>query len=141
MTELTPLAARIAKLRASTNTSPLSEATNTTPLETYIRLYNKAKGSENGGGSCYTNYMEGARALYAYLSPIEIPDTTRFSKLAIPAIFHGYEVGALVQTVFYPVSLVQVDGMSTEEYFAKVDYLKNLVVYYTARHILEEAIN
>ena len=41
----------------------------TTPLWVFLYLY------EQANEECYPSYMAGAKSLYRYLSPIEIPDT------------------------------------------------------------------
>lgn len=123
------LAERMAAVREKHNTSYLSEATTSISLEDFVRMYNKA------GRQCYIDYMEGAKALHKFLSPIIIPSDIIFTG-STPAVIHAYEVGA-VASIFYPVTLVQTGGMSTELYFAKHKYLSHLILYYTAKHILE----
>ncbi len=120
-----PLALRLAALREGSNKSSVSEASNTTPLEAYVRLYNKAKGSEDGGGSCYTNYMEGAKFLYSYLSPIEVPSDIVFNSTPIPALVSGYELGEIAKI------------LTGETYGNNHAYVCSLITYYTAKHILE----
>ena len=125
---LSPLAARIAALRESSDTSTVSASTNTTPLETYVRLYNKARGSEQGGGSCYTNYMEGAKLLYTYLSPISVDHSMVFKSSPMPEVFHAYEVQRLTE--------ILAGGMQAENF----NYIANCVIYYTAKHVIEDMI-
>lgn len=86
------LAERLAQLRESTNTSMVSNNLSPTSLSTYLAIYNKAKNE----GDCYINYMEGAKILYKYLSPIEIPVIPdNLLPTYIPRLFHGYEVQQL----------------------------------------------
>lgn len=57
------IAAFKAKLAAQ---NPLSELASTpVPLATFLTIYSQAE------ADCYTEYMEGARRLYKYLSPLD----------------------------------------------------------------------
>lgn len=116
------LAERMAAVREKHNTSYLSEATAPTSLEDYVRLYNKA------GRLCYIDYMEGAKALYKFLSPICIPDDIIFTQSKAPAMFHGYELIRVAEIV------------SGQTFGAAYNYVYNCIVYYTAKHILEGVI-
>lgn len=112
---------RMAAIRENANTSVHSEATNSTPLEDYIRLYNKSK------GECYTEYMKGAKALHEFLSPIDIPsEGVAVQPRPLACLFHGYEVQQLANII------------SGETFGTKHNYATNLILYYTAKHILEE---
>ena len=113
----------MAAVREKHNTSYLSEAVAPTSLEDYVRLYNKA------GRLCYIDYMEGAKALYKFLSPICIPQLVPRKMHKMPALFHGYEV----QQVAYIVS--------GETYGDKYKHIENLILHYTAKHILEGVIS
>lgn len=116
------LAERIAALRLASDDSTVSDATNPTSLEVFVRIYNKCKGE----GSCYTDYMEGAKLLYTYLSPIEIPHLMLSARPKLPALCDGYATQQLVKIV--------AGNMQAADF----NYIHNLVVYYTAKHILEE---
>lgn len=125
---MTSLAERIAAMRKKTDTSTVSSATNSTPLEVYVRLYNKCSTLTSQGleGSCFVNYMEGAKLLYKWLSPIEINRSIVFKASRTPDLMSSYSVGALASVI------------SGEAYGKEYRYIHNLVVYYTAKHILEE---
>lgn len=118
---MTTLLERMKALKENANTSTISiEGKNTLiPLEIFIRLYNKA------GMYGYIDYMQGAKELYKFLSPIEIP-SIQIPKLKVPRLFHGYEVSALTNII--------VENKQADNY----DYVRNLVVYYTVKHTLEE---
>jgi hypothetical protein len=116
------IAERMAAVREKHNTSYLSEAIAPTSLEDFVRMYNKA------GRLGYVDYMEGAEALYKFLSPVIIPSDIIFTSSNTPAIFHGYELIRLAQIV------------SGEIYGASHNYVYNCIVYYTAKHVLEGVI-
>lgn len=129
---MSKLAARIAAMRQVTaqadNTSTTSEARNPTSLETYVRLYNKCT-----DGVCYIDYMEGAKLLHTYLSPISIPHRDLYPNLltgcrSIPALMDAYAIQRLTLILAGP------EGFQAENF----NYIQSLVVYYTAKHILEE---
>jgi len=50
---------------------------------------------ERAEEECYPNYMEGAKALYKYLSPIGIPDTHALRRMKTPSCFYSYETQEL----------------------------------------------
>ena len=129
-------------LRENSNTATTSDITTPTSLETYLRIYNKAKGSKDGGGSCYTNYMQGAKALYKFLSPIEIPTDIIFNSTLMPAVIHGYEVDQIAH-IFCPsgASITSRPDWNMDKWLSRMNYISNLVVYYTAKHIMEEIIH
>jgi hypothetical protein len=140
----------MAAIKERANTSVTSSNSSPTSLEDYIRVYNKA------GMDCYTDYMQGAKLLYKFLSPIEIPQLKpievpqpaprkisrkmprktpkmrRRHKIykthevhKIPALFHGYEVQRLAVII------------AGEAYGDKYQHIESLILYYTAKHILE----
>jgi hypothetical protein len=115
------LAERMAAVREKHNTSYLSEATAPISLEDYIRLYNKA------GRWGYVDYMEGAKALHKFLSPIIIPTDIIFTS-STPALCSTYEIRQLASL------------LSGETYGAAHDYAHECIIYYTAKHILEGVI-
>jgi hypothetical protein len=115
------LAERMAAVREKHNTSYLSEATRPISLEDYVRLYNKA------GRSCYVDYMEGAKALHKFLSPIIIPTDIIFTS-SVPALCISYEIRQLAVL------------LSGETFGAAHNYVHNCIIYYTAKHILEGVI-
>jgi hypothetical protein len=118
----TSLLERMAAIRENSNMSTSSEAVNPTRLEDFIRIYNKSR-------ECYTDYMKGAKLLYEYLSPIEIPNTLIFTNSDTPALLHAYELGRLAEIV------------SGKCYGAEYMYAQNLIEYYTAKHILEGVLS
>lgn len=127
------IAERLASLRETTNTSLTSELESTpTPFSIFLSIYNKA------GHDCFINYMEGAKAVYKWLSPIDIPDIpNHLLPKNIPGIVCNYTVEK-ISHLFYPLSLVQKDGMDTKEWFSKINYIQKLVVYFTCKEIIHE---
>tara|TARA_R110000796_G_scaffold72587_2_gene163926 strand:+ start:3229 stop:3606 length:378 start_codon:yes stop_codon:yes gene_type:complete len=121
-TQSLSLAERMAAVREKHNTSYLSEAIAPISLEEYVRIYNKA------GNLGYVDYMEGAKALYKFLSPVCIPHDIIFNQSNAPAIFHGYELIRLAEIV------------SGQTFGAAYNYVHKCIIYYTAKHILEDVI-
>lgn len=124
------LAERLAKLRENTNTSMTSDSSSTTPLSTYLEIYNKASSYE---GSCYTNYMEGAKILYKYLSPIEIPviDDSLLPTY-IPAIFHKYEIQQIA-SILAPRSAHN----NIDNWLAYSNIVQRTIVYLTLKGLVK----
>ena len=128
------LAERIAAVRKvaaeADNTSITSELRTPTSLETYVRIYNKCNSLTSQGleGSCYVNYMEGAKLLHTYLSPIVVPTDVVFNSVLRPDLISGYAVSEVANII------------SGKTYGSEHNYIHNLVVYYTAKHILEEVV-
>lgn len=114
---------RLAALREGANTSVTSDATNPTSLETFVRLCNKA------GSECFLDYMKGAKALYKYLSPVQTDVTIFFDgpdPSAVPGLVNAYALDQLTRIV------------SGETYGPGYMYCRNCIIYYTAKHILEQ---
>lgn len=144
------LTEKLAKLRETTNTSPESAVKTPTDLETFLRIYNKS------GRECYIDYMAGAKALYKFLSPITIPSDVIFnSTLTNIAVLHSYEVSQLASVIVpapvYSKEEIEIGSRmsyeernkkfsTTRDWHSKHSYVSNLIVYYTAKHILEEVI-
>ena len=63
----------------------LEAAAAPTPLWVYLYIYHKSR------GGCYTSYMEGAKALYKFLSPIAIPTCYDGEEFQLPTYMYGYE--------------------------------------------------
>ena len=115
-------------IREKLNTSSLSEAANTpTPLATFLAIYNKA------GREGYNDYMQGAKALYKYLSPIIIPVIPEADKLpdTMPAIFHGYEVNQLV-AILAPIDKQD----SIENWLEYAAIVRKTIIYLTLTEYL-----
>lgn len=114
------LAARLAALKEQNNTSVTSSAASTpTSIEVFIRLYNKA------GAEGYIDYMRGAKALAAYLSPIYVPSSVPLVLPALrPRLIHSYELLELAK-LLSPITGVEVNTLA------------RVILYYTAKHILE----
>lgn len=113
---------RLKQLRETTDTSVTSECKSPTSLETFLRIYNKCR-----DGECYTDYMEGAKLLHSYLSPISIPPDLVVNSF-MPALFHAYEVQQLAKI------LAGKEGYKNPNF----NYIRNCIGYYTAKHIMEE---
>jgi len=79
----------LSSLRESVNTSVRSEVKSSTPLATFLHIYNSA------WRECYTDYMEGAKVLASFLAPIEIPNTK--SAYTPPTMVCGYEMTELAK--------------------------------------------
>lgn len=80
------------------NTSPVdAESIGVpTPLSTFLLLYSKSQ------HDCYIEYMEGARALYAFLSPVEYPEEYLRAideNYTVPSLLKGYESSQLATIV------------------------------------------
>ena len=56
-----------------------------TPLSVFLEIYNKARHES------YIDYMYGAKLLYTWLSPIDIPNTSEIDSI----IIHNYEINEL----------------------------------------------
>jgi len=63
----------------------------TTPLWVFLYL------CERSNGEYYTSHLEGARALWKYLSPIELPLFT--DKLSPPALLRNYEIQEMARLI------------------------------------------
>ena len=111
---------RLNAIRAAHNTCSVSKDTTPTSLETFVRLYNKA------GKECFLDYMAGAKALYKYLSPVEIPDSHPRVKYTSYGLYNMYTTIELTYVIL---------GSKQHPDFARV---QDLIVYYTAKHILED---
>lgn len=124
---MSSLSSRLATIRENSNKSLKSDlATISTPLSAYIAIYNRSK--KEG----YANYMQGAKALYSYLSPIDIPDIPIESLPSyIPDIIHRYEVDRLANILAPKESFASID-----QWLAERKRVERLIVYYTARDIL-----
>lgn len=97
-----------------------------TPLATFLLIYCKAE------DACYTDYMEGAKALYKYLSPIEfpaVPDT--FFPRNIPAILVGYELLEL-EKIMTPMK----EGDSLSTWLARRDNTAKCILYSMVTEVL-----
>lgn len=119
---LTKLQLALAKVREQHSTVTTSDDVTPTSLETFVRMYNKA------GKACFIDYMEGAKRLYAYLSPIEIPQGIVFTKdLPVAGLISAYSAQRLTQI------LCGKSGFANPQF----NYIHNLVLAYTAKHMLE----
>lgn len=82
------LADRLASLRASTDRSIKHKDTANTPfpLDKFLLLYTK------GHKECFVEYMQGAKALYEWLAPLEFPDYPDIDcNFKIPPLLMGYD--------------------------------------------------
>ena len=123
------LAERLAQLRENTNTSMISDCTIPTPLSTYLSIYNRATLYE---GRCYTDYMAGAKILYKYLSPIEVPVISEdLLPTHIPALFHRYEIGQLAQII-----APRKDHNDIDNWFAYIDIVERTIIYLTMKDVI-----
>lgn len=130
------LTARLAALREAKDTSMVSADTSPTPLATFLGIYNRAKDVYHPDpevpiikGSCYTNYMEGAKILYKWLSPIVIPDIpANLLPTFEPAIFHSYEI-TQIANILSPYK--DTKDMTYHK------YLKQVIVYLTLKDIMK----
>lgn len=126
------LSARLAALRESKNPSPKSTDSSSTSLATFLSIYNKSR------GECYINYMEGAKALYHWLSPIDIPtDTMPLAKL--PDFLITYEINQLAAL------LVPTPDSYTEETFyenlRERKRVRSLMLYLTLKEVFSNEDN
>tara|TARA_R110000851_G_scaffold141654_1_gene279633 strand:- start:63 stop:455 length:393 start_codon:yes stop_codon:yes gene_type:complete len=118
------IAERIAAVREKHNTSYLSDAANSATssksftLKDYVYLYNKA------GYECYIDYMEGAKALYSFMSPVKIPETT-YNITISPKLLDLYAIGQLAKIV------------AGEAYGSKYVHVYNLIIVYTSTYITD----
>lgn len=76
---------RLAALKASTSIQQesIEECKIETPLWVFLYIYLKAR------KECIINYMEGAKALAEFLTPIEIPYNKEIELTYIPLLFRG----------------------------------------------------
>lgn len=80
------------------NSNP-SVSSNPTSIHTFVALYTKAR------QDCYTDYMEGTKALISYLAPIVIPQSLldRVNRVnpetRLPAYLVGYETTELAKLI------------------------------------------
>lgn len=111
------ISSQLAALREKSNPSTTSDSKSSTPLATYLAIYNKSS------YECYTSYMEGARVLYKWLSPIDIPEIPE-DKLPkqIPGLFNTYAIQQLAK-ILAPNDL------------ARQSYLIKLITYITVNQI------
>ena len=130
------LAERLAALRANTNTSTKSASKLSTPLATYLKLYGKAGLDRVSGGSCYVNYMQGAKLLLTWLSPISIPEIDKaLLPKKVPSWFHHYELQQISALLVPTVNTVP----SNEELSAALRsraYVERVICYLIAKEIL-----
>jgi len=81
------LAKRMLELKENSNTSPLSLSRESTPLKYFLYIYTQAN------SECYRDYMQGAKALYKFLAPVEFPDFTAIDEnYNVPRILQTYEM-------------------------------------------------
>lgn len=122
---MSSLAERMKQLRENNNTTSISDATNSTSLETFLCLYNKS------GYECALDFMRGAELLHEYLSPIVIPDIpeTELPKYT-PALFNRYQIDRLAN-IFYPLC----SKLEIEDRLAKISYLERVIIYLTCKEI------
>jgi hypothetical protein len=92
------LAARLKHIKESSNASLRSDSRESTPLKTFLYIYSLTS------RECYKDYMLGARALYKFLAPIELPDFAAIDEnYRVPTILQTYEmqeVAKLLATQF-----------------------------------------
>lgn len=63
-----------------------------TPLWVFLYLYLKARRES------YTDYMEGAKALYEFLKPIKFPSNLRVDTINLPPLYRGsYEAMEMIK--------------------------------------------
>ena len=88
---------RMSLLKEKHDTQVTSDDTSPTPLATLLYIYNHAR------YDCYIDYMEGAKALIKYLSPIEMPNT--FPKyFPVPSLLLNYELTELAKLLSPPLT-------------------------------------
>ena len=136
------LSERLNKLRESTDTSMVSTDLSPTPLSTFITLYNKATDIYHPDpnvpiikGSCYTNYMEGAKILYKWLSPVTIPEIDpALLPSYTPELLDSYAINQLCD-IITPYS--QKTYPNIQDYFILHKHLKRVIVYLTMQDIMK----
>lgn len=81
------LSERLASIKELHNTSMTSDDKTPTPLYIFLLLYTRTNHIS------YIDYMEGAKALYKYLSPISYPDIPAIydKNCPVPRLLRGYE--------------------------------------------------
>ena len=94
MTQSSLLTQRLATLKAMSNTTIYSDDKSSASLSLYITIFNKAR------AECYIDNMEGAKALYLWLTsgdtiPLALPVTSA----NIPRLLYTYELGQLAKII------------------------------------------
>lgn len=82
---------KLAALKEKLDTSIVSSDTTPFPLAAFLLLYTKAH------EECYIEYMEGARILYKWLGPIDIPPDMWNNKVRAPKLLRSYETRELAK--------------------------------------------
>lgn len=105
---MSALLQRLAQLKEAQNTSIKSDSKEATPLWVFLHLYNKAR------SECYVDRMEGAKILYEWLSPLDIPEypTVRH---APSSFIIGYELTELAKIVSGYKSANQLEQLQDAE--------------------------
>ena len=94
---MTPLAARMATLKANSNQSSRSDCKQPAPLSLFLAIYTKSE------HECYIDYMEGARCLHSWLTsngtiPLDLgPDLD--PEFKVPRLLSSYEAQELTHII------------------------------------------
>lgn len=119
------LATRLATLSEESNTSPISEEGRKTPtsLDTYLLLLTKAE------NECYIDYLDGARRLYKYLSPIIIdyPSDRKIDR--VPALLTGYYTAELEKILAPRRAGEELDSWLDRRNIASINILYAMIHY------------
>jgi len=76
--------------------------------------------------------MAGAKILYKYLSPIEVPVISEdLLPTHIPALFHRYEIGQLAQII-----APRKDHNDIDNWFAYIDIVERTIIYLTMKDVI-----
>ncbi len=121
------IAERLAALKKGTDTSIKTKeaALIPTPLSVFLSIYNQAGLDKRLGGSCYTNYMQGAKLLIDWLSPISIPDIdTKLLPKHMPNWFHAYEIQQLAMLL-----VPYLEGEEMRDHLNKQKYMQLLLCH------------
>ena len=131
LSSLPSLSARLAALRESKNPSIKSTDSSSTSLATFLSIYNKAKDIDDTvNGSCYTDYMAGAKLLYNWLSPIDIPVLPNLPT-NVPAVFHQYEVNQLADILTGKSN----NYNNIHEWICRSKYIAAVIIYLTCKEV------
>ena len=128
---MSDLSNRLAALRESSNTSITSEIKTPTPFITFLLAYLKSRDES------YKEYMLGAKLLYKYLAPIDIPKISVMPTPIYSNIFHKYEIQELAKILCEFNLLGKTDSECAIQ-LTEVNYIINLIMYTSCKIILGE---
>lgn len=129
---MSDFAARLAALKESSNHNTASEIKTATPFITFLTAYLKSRDES------YKEYMMGARCLYKYLSPIDIPEACGIvPSTGALSLFNDYEVEELAKIVC-KFNLLGKNEYERAKALSELHYIINLIKYTTCKIILGE---